>query len=75
MSGEHEARDRLRCYSRRWRVLPTSLAGQDSAYQWLQAYLRRMRVLDRRPIYEAPKVTFIGNAFDLVQWIPREGDA
>lgn len=74
MTSELEARDRLRCYSRRWRVARNATSFEDSAYDWLQCYLRRMRVIDRRPLYEAPRLTFIAT-LEQLQWIPTEGEA
>lgn len=74
MNGEHEARARLRCYSRRWRLSRRTPFIEDRAYEWLQAYLRRMRVIDRRPLYEAPRLTYLGK-LDQLQWIATEGEA
>lgn len=72
LAARSRAQRRLQAYSRRWRVA----RDNEDAYDWLQAYVRRMRVIDRRaPFYEPPIVTPAGNLHDLLQWVPRIGSS
>ncbi len=66
MSGAFEARDRLHAYTRRWQHFKNRGGSDESAYFWLAAYLRRMRIIERRLIHalQAPP-----------QWHARIGSA
>jgi len=67
---EVAAHDRYKAYQRRWRL--GAGFDDDKMVAFAMAYSRRMRVHDRR---DRPRVTLVGNANDLLQWVAKVGSA
>jgi len=61
--------DRYKAYQRRWRARLYVPGWNDPAWDWAEAYVRRTKVLERRRLYERPKITAAGSLLDLLEQV------